>query len=70
MSQRLTLGSSKSFLGREGKGDGKWMIDKAKKENRKSRGLSKFGKSTVETNEKNQRNRKSWVERSPWLVVS
>lgn len=52
-SQRLTLWSNKSSLGREGKGDGKWMIDKDKKENRKSRGLSKFGKSTVETNEKN-----------------
>lgn len=29
------------------------MIEKDKKENRKSRGLSKFGKSIVETNEKN-----------------
>lgn len=35
----------KSFLDREGNGEGQWLIDKNKDENRKSRGL-KFGKST------------------------
>lgn len=42
--QRPTLQSTESFLGREGKGDSKWRIDKETEENRKTRGLNKFGK--------------------------